>query len=78
MGLEKRRRTAIRVLLISPLIVVTLVLLGVAFGFYLAGALGLPRAILAVVFSTLGLFASLPIIVKMIDKMIANEGDGGT
>jgi len=59
--------------LISPLIVAALVLFGVGLGFYLARLTNIPPVILAVTFSTVGLFASLPIIVKMIDRMIANE-----
>jgi len=76
LSLERRRRTTLRVILISPLIVATFVLTGVGLGFYVADLSGLPPAITAVTFSTAGLFFSLPIIVKMIDRMIADEGDG--
>ena len=76
MSLERRRRTTLRVILISPLIVAALVILGVEVGFYVAQLSGLPPAIMAVMFSAMGLFISLPILVKMIDRMIANEGDG--
>ena len=62
-----------RVLLISPLIVVSLTLLGVGLGFYLARLTGLPPAIPMIVLSTVGFLISLPILVKMIDRMIANE-----
>lgn len=78
MNPEKRRRTTLRVLLISPLIVATLVLLGAGLGFYIAQMTGLPPAIPAMTFSTIGLFVSLPIIVKMIDRMIAKEGGGAS
>ena len=45
-------------------------------GFYVSQLSGLPPAMMAVTFSIIGLFISLPIIVRMIDRMIANEGDG--
>ncbi len=77
MSLERRKRTTVRALLISPLIVASLVLLGVGSGFYLAQLTHLPPVVLAVTFSTIGLFVSLPIIVKMIDRMIANERRSG-
>ncbi len=77
MSLERRRRTTVRALLISPLIVASFVLLGVGSGFYLAQLTDLPPALLAVTFSTIGLFVSLPIIVKMINRMIANERVSG-
>ena len=73
MSLERRNRTMVRALIISPLIVASLVLFGVGLGFYLAQVTNIPPVILAVTFSTVGLFVSLPIIVKMIDRMIANE-----
>ncbi len=73
MSLERRRRTMMRALLISPLIVASLTLLGAGLGFYLAGLTGFPPVIPAVAFSTIGLFVSLPIIVKMINRMIAGE-----
>jgi len=73
MSLERRSRTMVRALIISPLIVASLVLFGVGLGFYLARLTDLPPVVLAVTFSTIGLFVSLPIIVKMIDRMIANE-----
>ncbi len=76
MSPERRRRTTLRALLISPLIVATFVLFGAGLGFYFAQLIGLPPAIPAATFSTIGLFVSLPIIVKMIDRMIANEGEG--
>ncbi len=62
--------------MISPLIVASLTLLGAGLGFYLARLTGFPPAISAVAFSTVGLFVSLPIIVKMIDRMIASEASG--
>ncbi|TLX98601.1 MAG: hypothetical protein E6K96_00095 [Thaumarchaeota archaeon] len=74
MSLERRNRTTVRALIISPLIVASLVLFGVGLGFYLAQLTDIPPVVLAVTFSTIGLFVSLPIIVKMIDSMIANEG----
>jgi Zn-dependent protease with chaperone function len=73
LSLERRRRTMMRALLISPLIVASLTLLGAGAGFYLAGLTGIPPAFAAVAFSTIGLFVSLPILVKMINRMIASE-----
>ncbi len=65
--------TTVRVMIVSPLIVTAFVLLGVFLGFYVSDLTGVSKLILAMVLATGGLFVSLPVIVKVINWMVANE-----
>jgi hypothetical protein len=60
-------------MIISPIIVTAFVLIGVFLGFYLSDLTGLSKGILALILATGGLFVSLPIIVKMTIRMVAED-----
>jgi hypothetical protein len=60
-------------MIISPIIVTAFVLTGVFLGFYLSDLTGLSKGILALILATGGLFVSLPIIVKMTVRMVAED-----
>jgi protein-S-isoprenylcysteine O-methyltransferase Ste14 len=70
---RRRRRTTLKVMIISPIIVTAFVLLGVFMGFYLSDLTGLSKGVLAVLLATGGLFVSLPIILKMTLRMVAGD-----
>ncbi len=73
---EKRRRTtAIRVILISPIVVEVCMLTGVYLGFFISSVTGFSKEILALVLATGGFFVSLPIVVKLIGWMFSFEKD---
>ena len=70
---SKRRVTTIKVAIVTPLIVAALVLSGAYLGLYLGELTGFSPAILAIVLSTGGLFASLPILVKVVQWFLRRE-----
>jgi hypothetical protein len=69
----KRSENTIMILAITPIIVAAFVLGGLFIGFYVADLLGIPKFILALVLSTGGLFASLPVVVKFVGWMMRKE-----
>jgi Zn-dependent protease with chaperone function len=69
----QRSKNTLTILAITPLIVAAFVLGGLFLGLYLSDIFGIPRFILALVLSTGGLFASLPVVVKFVDWMIRKE-----
>jgi F0F1-type ATP synthase assembly protein I len=69
----KRRNPVLTVMIITPLVIAPLVLLGVYLGFYLGGVFGYSKAVLAIVFSTVGFLASMVILVKAITVIVARS-----
>jgi hypothetical protein len=76
MNKEARRRSTIKVLIITPLIVVSLVLGGAFLGLALGSPMGVSSAFLGATLGTLGLFVSLPIVVKVVDRIVKQETAG--
>ncbi len=63
----------VRAMIISPLIITAFVLAGVFMGFYLSDLTGLSKGTLAIILATGGLFFSLPIVIKLVIRMAADE-----
>ncbi len=63
----------VRAMMISPLIITAFVLAGVFMGFYFSDLTGLSKGMLAVILATGGLFVSLPIVIKLVIRMAADE-----
>ncbi|HXW36433.1 MAG TPA: hypothetical protein VEJ36_00805 [Nitrososphaerales archaeon] len=61
------------VLLITPIVIAPFVLLGVYLGFYLGGATGVSKAILAIALSTVGFLVSVVILVKVVIVRMARK-----
>jgi len=70
---QKRRNPVLTVVLVTPLVIAPLVLLGVYLGFYVGDAVGYPRTILAIAFSTVGFLVSIFILVKVIAVLVARS-----
>jgi len=70
---EKRAKNTLLILTVTPVIVAAFVLTGLFLGFYIATVLGLSKLIIAVVLSTGGLLASLPVVVKFVTWMVNRE-----
>jgi hypothetical protein len=70
---RRKRILTFKILVITLIIVASLVVSGAFLGFYLGEVLGISKAILAATISTLGLFISLPIVVKIINWIIRKE-----
>ncbi len=75
MAEKQRRATAIRVLLISPIVVAICMLSGVYIGFFISDLTGFSKDILALILATAGFLGSLPIVVKLIGWMFSFEKD---
>lgn len=73
MAEQRRRRTAVRVMIYSPLIVLAFILTGVLLGSYLADFVGISRLILELILAGGGLLVSFPVIRRMIQWMVAKE-----
>jgi hypothetical protein len=69
---EKSKNT-IKILAITPIIVAAFVFGGLYLGFYLASLLEISKVIMGLTLSTVGLFASLPVVVKFVGWMIKKE-----
>jgi F0F1-type ATP synthase assembly protein I len=63
---NRKRDPILTVIVVTPLVLTPFVLLGVYLGFYLGGLTGASKTILAIVFSLVGLVASMAILVRMI------------
>ncbi|MDA4128367.1 MAG: hypothetical protein OK422_02750 [Thaumarchaeota archaeon] len=70
---QKRRSTAMRVMIVSPLVIAAFVIIGAESGFYLGGALGVSRLVLGMLFGAAGLLLAFPVLMKMINRMVAND-----
>jgi len=70
---EKRGNPVLTVIVVTPLVIAPLVLLGVYLGFYVGGAVGYSKTILAIAFSTIGFLAAIFILVKVITRVVAGS-----
>ena len=77
MNLETRRTTTAKVLITTLVIVASMVVGGAFLGFSLAAWFGTSKAILGATLATAGLFISLPIAVKVVDRMIRRNRSSG-
>ena len=73
MSAEKRGNPVLTVIVVTPLVIAPLVLLGVYLGFYVGGAVGYSKTILAIAFSTIGFLAAIFILVKVITRVVAGS-----
>jgi F0F1-type ATP synthase assembly protein I len=67
---RRGRRTVTLVLLITPAVIAPLVLAGVFLGYYLGDLWGYSRALLAIVFSTVGFLAAVLILREIIVELV--------
>ena len=70
----RRRGTNIKVIIVAPLIIAAIVISSTFFGLYLGDALGISRALLAAAMATVGLVASIVLVVRFVDMMVKREG----
>lgn len=59
------------VILTTALVLTPLILGGVYLGYYVADAVGLPRSVLAIAFSTIGFVAGMFVIFRVIKVVVA-------
>ena len=69
----RKRDPILTVIAATPLVLAPLMLLGVYLGFYVGGLMGYSKTFLAIVFSLVGLLASMAILVRMITTTIAKS-----
>ena len=69
----ERSKNTIKILAITPLIVASCVFGGLYLGLYLASVLEISRVLMGLVLSTVGLFASLPVVIKFVGWMLRKE-----
>ncbi|MGD0145808.1 MAG: hypothetical protein ABSB53_03025 [Nitrososphaerales archaeon] len=65
------RRTLLIVALATALVIAPLLLLGVYLGYYVGGAAGYSKSILAIAFSTAGLLVGMAILFRVIRSVVA-------
>jgi lipopolysaccharide export LptBFGC system permease protein LptF len=70
---RKKANNALKAMLISPIIVVGFVLTGMFLGFYFGSSSTLGGTLLAIILSTVGLFASIPVIFKLVTWLVKQE-----
>ncbi len=71
-----RGKNTVLILMLTPVIVAAFVLGGLFLGFYLAALLGISKLVMGVVLSTVGLFASLPVVMRFVAWRIKKEMKG--
>jgi len=59
------------VVLATALVITPLVLLGVYLGYYVGGAAGYSRSVLAIAFSTAGFMAGMAVVFRVIKSVVA-------
>ncbi len=64
------RRALLVVLVATAFVIAPLVLLGVYLGFYVGNAVGYPRSILAIAFSTAGFLGGMAILFRVIKAVV--------
>jgi Na+/glutamate symporter len=69
----KKSNNALKAMLISPVIVAGFVLTGVFLGFYFGNSSPFGGTLLALILSTVGLFASIPVVFKVVTWLIKKE-----
>jgi hypothetical protein len=71
-----RGRRALFIVALATVIVITpLVLLGVYLGYYVGDAVGYPRSILAIAFSTAGFLVGMVIVARVIRSVVAQTNE---
>jgi F0F1-type ATP synthase assembly protein I len=70
---NRKRDPVLTVVVVTPLVLMSLVLLGVYLGFYVGDLTGYSKTVLAIVFSLVGLLASMAILVRMITTIVAKS-----
>ena len=71
MSQARRRRALLVVVLATALVITPLVLLGVYLGYYVGGAAGYSRSVLAIAFSTAGFMAGMAVVFRVIKSVVA-------
>jgi F0F1-type ATP synthase assembly protein I len=65
------RRALLVVALATALVITPLVLLGVYLGYYVGGAAGYSKSVLAIAFSTAGFLAGMAVVFRVIRSVVA-------
>jgi len=65
------RRALLVVVLATALVITPLVLLGVYVGYYVGGAVGYSKSVLAIAFSTVGFLAGMTVLFRVIRSVVA-------
>lgn len=73
--MKKGQRTLAIVILTTALVLTPLILGGVYLGFYVGDAVGYPRSLLAILFSTLGFVAGMLVIFRVIRFVVAGTNE---
>ena len=71
MSRARGRRALLTVALATALVITPLVLLGVYLGYYVAGAAGYSKSVLAIAFSTAGFLAGMAMLSRVIRSVVA-------
>jgi hypothetical protein len=69
------RRAPLIVALATVIVITPLVLLGVYLGYYVGDAVGYPRSILAIAFSTAGFLVGMAIVFRVIRLVVARTNE---
>ena len=67
------RNPVLAVTVVTFLVLAPLILLGVWLGYYVGGATGYSKTVLAVLFSTAGFLAAMVIVVQVIRSVVARS-----
>jgi len=68
---NRGRRALLAVVLATALVITPLVLLGILAGYYVGGAVGYSKSILAIAFSTAGFLAGMAILLRVIGFVVS-------
>ena len=71
MSPTRGRRALLVVVLATALVITPLVLLGVYVGYYVGGAVGYSKSVLAIAFSTVGFLAGMTVLFRVIRSVVA-------
>lgn len=74
--MAKKKNMVIRVILITPLIIMPPILVGLYFGFYLGSIMGNSGIVYAILFSIAGLLLSFILLARLIESMVRKEYSG--
>ena len=69
--MKKGQKALLTVMLTTAAVLTPLILGGVYLGYYVADAVGLPRSVLAIAFSTAGFVAGMLVIFRVIRMVVA-------
>jgi hypothetical protein len=67
----KGKRALIVIVIATALVITPLVLLGVYLGYYVGGAVGYSKSILAIAFSTVGFVSGMAVLFRVIRSVVA-------